>query len=117
MSLSTGYGKSLCFALLPCIFNMKRKIVGATHTLIVMVVSPLIALMKDQASSFTKRGIPAAYVSGKDATDKDTRRKFIRGEYQLVFISPEALCIDKILALSSIRHTVSRNGKELCMYY
>lgn len=89
VALPTGYGKSLCYALLPLIFDMRRGLVERTS--ICMVVSPLIALMKDQSISFTAKGISAAYVSDKESTDKETRRKIVKGEYQLVFISPEAL--------------------------
>ena len=90
VSLPTGYGKSLCYALLPAIFNMKT---GLTElkTSICLIVSPLIALMKDQSVLFAQKGIPAAFVSDKETTDKETRRRIRRGEYQLVFISPEAL--------------------------
>ena len=89
ISLPTGYGKSLCYALLPSIFDMKRRLTETTS--VAMVVSPLIALMKDQSSSFTEKGIVAEYVSDKESTDKETRRKIYKGECQLVFISPEAL--------------------------
>lgn len=89
VSLPTGYGKSLCYALLPAVFDVKRGLVEKTS--IVMVVSPLIALMKDQSMSFTSKGITAGYVSDKESTNKETRRKILRGEFQLVFISPEAL--------------------------
>ena len=89
VALPTGYGKSLCYALLPWIFDMKRGLVEKTS--ICMIVSPLIALMKDQSTSFTSKGISAAYVSDKESTDRDTKRKIIKGECQLVFISPEAL--------------------------
>ena len=89
VSLPTGYGKSLCYALLPYVFDVKRGLVEKTS--IVMIVSPLIALMKDQSASFTRKGISAGYVSDKESTDRETRRKILRGEFQLVFISPEAL--------------------------
>ena len=89
VSLPTGYGKSLCYALLPWIFDMRRGFVERTS--ICMIVSPLIALMKDQSTSFTAKGICAAYVSDKESTNKETRRKVVKGECQLVFISPEAL--------------------------
>ena len=70
VSLPTGlYGKSLCYALLPFIFNVKRGLVEKKS--VVVVVSPLIAFMKDQSSSFTRRGITAGYVS---YTDKETKR-------------------------------------------
>ena len=87
--LPTGYGKSLCYALLPSVFDMQLGLVEKTS--IVMVVSPLIALMKDQSMSFTRKGITTGYVSDRESTDRETRRKVLRGEFQLVFISPEAL--------------------------
>lgn len=44
--LPTGYGKSLCYACLPAVFeNLLHKPSGFS---IVLVVSPLVALMKDQ---------------------------------------------------------------------
>lgn len=52
-----------------------------------MVASMLIALMK----SFTRKGITAGYVSDKETTDRETRRKILCGECQFVFISTEAL--------------------------
>ena len=75
VSLPTGYGKSLCYALLPSVFDAKRGLVEKTS--IVMVVSPLTALMKDQSASFTHRGISAGYVSDKESTDSETRRKIL----------------------------------------
>ena len=60
-------------------------------TSICMVVSPLVALMNDQSASFAVKGISAGYVSDKESTGKEARRKILKGECQLVFISPEAL--------------------------
>ena len=56
-----------------------------------MVSSPLIALIKDQSMSFTRKGVTAGYVSDKKTTDSEARSKVLRGEFQLVFLSPEAL--------------------------
>ena len=89
VALPTGYGKSLCYALLPLVFDRMRGLVEKTS--IVMIVSPLIALVKDQSVSFTRKGISAGYVSDKETTDRETRKKILRGQCQLVFISPEAL--------------------------
>ena len=75
VSPPTGYEKSLCYALLSSIFDMKRGLVEKTS--IAMVVSPLIALMKDQSLSFTHKGITAGYVSDKESTDRETRRKIL----------------------------------------
>lgn len=89
VSLPTGYGKSLCYALLPSIFNTKNGVTERTS--ICLIVSPLIALIKDQSCFFTQKGISAAFVSDKETTDQECRRGIHKGEYQLVFVSPEAL--------------------------
>ena len=44
VSLPTGYGKSLCYTLLSSVFDLLR---GVKEKSIVLVVSPLLALMKD----------------------------------------------------------------------
>ena len=62
VSLPTGEGKSLCYASLPLVFDwIKERHVRKTtsenpSSSIVLVVSPLTALMKDQVESFSKRG-------------------------------------------------------------
>ena len=88
VSLPIGYSK-LCYALLPFIFDVKRGLVKKKS--VIMVVLPLIALMKDQSSSFAHRSITAGYISDKETTDKETKRKILRVESQLVLISPETL--------------------------
>ena len=46
--LPTGYGKSLCYGCLPIVFD---KLLGSSRSKsIVVVVTPLIAIMKDQVS-------------------------------------------------------------------
>ena len=54
--LPTGSGKSLCFAILPEMFNQLSSLHG-----IVLVVSPLISLMQDQVKSVMERGITAVF--------------------------------------------------------
>ena len=49
--LPTGYGKSLCFGCLPIVFNKLLGRVGEDRSIIV-VVTPLIAIMKDQVGAF-----------------------------------------------------------------
>ena len=71
------------------VFNLKHKLKDKTS--IFMIVYPLVAVMKDQASAFTEKGVSAGYKSDKESTDREMRRKVKHGEYQLVFISPEAL--------------------------
>ena len=92
VAIPTGYGKSLCYALLPAIFDSKKGLVGKTS--ICMIVSPLIALMKDQSNVFIKKGISSGFVSDIESINKDMKRKIRKGECQLVFIIPEALFLD-----------------------
>ena len=55
VSIPTGYGKLLRYALLLFIFDVKRGLVEKKS--IAMVVLPLIALMKVQSDSFTRKSI------------------------------------------------------------
>lgn len=103
VSLPTRYGKSLCYALLPSIFNTLKGLTDKTS--ICLVVSPLIALMKDQASFFTQKGISACFVSDNESTDKECKRNIHKGEFQLVFISPEALFLNTCCRVISIDAT------------
>lgn len=57
---------------------------------IVIVVSPLISLMKDQVYKFASRGLTCAYV-GEDQMDSSVKVGVIDGKYQLVYLSPESL--------------------------
>ena len=55
--LPTGYGTSLCYQALPFIMDCKRGLVGSQERSLVLVVSPLIALMVDQVTSLRKRDV------------------------------------------------------------
>ncbi|QJX00195.1 DNA helicase RecQ [Frigoriglobus tundricola] len=80
--LPTGGGKSLCFQA-PAVFRG-----GLT-----VVVSPLIALMKDQVDGLTRIGVPAARLDSTVSNDEwaVTAEAIRSGELRLVFTSPERL--------------------------
>ncbi|MEO8935052.1 MAG: ATP-dependent DNA helicase RecQ [Xanthomarina sp.] len=80
--LPTGGGKSLCF-----------QIPALAKEGICIVVSPLIALMKDQVSSLQQKGIKALSItSGISYTDLDTLLdNCIYGNYKFLYLSPERL--------------------------
>lgn len=80
--LPTGGGKSVCFQV-PAM--MKEGIC--------IVVSPLIALMKDQVQNLRDRGIPAlAVYSGMTYREIDiTLDNAIYGDYKFLYVSPERL--------------------------
>jgi ATP-dependent DNA helicase RecQ len=78
--MPTGMGKSLCYQLPALLLD------GLT-----VVISPLIALMKDQVDSLKKRGIDAVFInSSLGKSERENRYDGIRsGRYRLVFVSPE----------------------------
>ncbi len=80
--MPTGGGKSLCFQL-PTIARE-----GVT-----IVISPLIALMKDQVDSLMATGIPATFINSSLAPSQQQSRVngMTNGEYKLVYIAPERL--------------------------
>ena len=80
--MPTGGGKSLCYQL-PAVM------LGRTA----IVVSPLIALMQDQAAQLAQMGIPAAVLNSSLPNEKQTQviRKASEGEYRLLYLSPERL--------------------------
>ena len=49
----TGYGKSLCFALLPLVYDYLREVKGS----IVVCISPLTALMMEQKTKYSHQGL------------------------------------------------------------
>ena len=85
--LPTGYGKTLCYVLLPYVFDHLR---GKTRSSIVICVSPLISLMMDQAKKYSLLGLATQFV-GQAQEDPSVTRGVLHGGYQLVFMSPEAL--------------------------
>ena len=60
VALPTGYGKSLCYCCLPRVVDLVRSV--EKQSSIVVVVSPLIALMKDQVAACHSKGLTAGYV-------------------------------------------------------
>ncbi len=89
VNLPTGYGKSLIYQALPFIFDITRGIPG--H--IVIVVSPLTNLMKDQVSILNRSGIPAVSLSNITAEDANSVEQ---GHFRVVYGSPECW-LEKVL--------------------
>jgi ATP-dependent DNA helicase RecQ len=58
-----------------------------------LVVSPLIALMKDQVDRLTERGVAATFINSSVERPEqvDRLRRAIAGEYRLLFLAPERL--------------------------
>ena len=79
--LPTGFGKSLIYQLAPLV----AKEMGTRPNPILIVVSPLVALIADQIKEATKLGLKALQLSDNAAHDD-----IIHGRCQLVFGSPES---------------------------
>lgn len=101
--LSTGFGKSLCYAILPKVFDRLNEV--PTGQSLVICVSPLTALMMDQKEKLMKMGITAEFISEihQDLDKIESGRSnlisrnlancrlFISlGAYQLLFISKQS---------------------------
>jgi len=92
--LPTGGGKSLCFQL-PALLG----------TGVTLVVSPLIALMKDQVDSLTALGVSATFVNSflTVAAMNERLDGMAQGRYRLVYVAPERFRNSRFLqALSRI---------------
>jgi ATP-dependent DNA helicase RecQ len=87
--MPTGGGKSLCYQL-PAV-AMGRTCV---------VISPLIALMQDQAQGLRQMGIEAAFLNSSmpPREVQDTMRRAEQGGYQLLYLSPERIVRPDVLA-------------------
>jgi ATP-dependent DNA helicase RecQ len=122
--LPTGYGKSLIFFLLPALLCARKNGFSISKiTSIVIVVSPLNALIKDHINRLNSLGIEAAAVgmkcstSTREAGDQDSissdpedeqedthvacdfqfsdKEKLEKGQYNIVFAHPEFLVSSK----------------------
>ena len=78
--MPTGGGKSLCFQIPALVLP------GLT-----LVISPLIALMKDQVEALERRGISAALINSTLTGDeiRDRLARAVSGELKLLYVAPE----------------------------
>ncbi len=86
--MPTGGGKSLCYQLPALLFD------GIT-----IVISPLIALMKDQVDGLLANGIPATFInSSLGYGEINVRRQSLSGkEIKILYIAPERLVMPEFL--------------------
>ena len=111
--MPTGSGKSMCYQL-PAILDAR----------LTVVVSPLIALMRDQVQQMQLLGGAAATLNSQNDASENakTRRALQAGELRLLFVSPERLlmdgCIDELRGARLARlaideaHCVSEWGHD-----
>ncbi|RCK52576.1 ATP-dependent DNA helicase RecQ [Thalassospira profundimaris] len=88
--MPTGGGKSLCYQI-PALCRHGTAI----------VVSPLIALMKDQVDALTQLGIKAAYINSTLSSDlaREVEMRAVEGDIDLLYVAPERFATDRFLNL------------------
>lgn len=87
--MPTGSGKSMCYQLPALVTG------GLT-----LVVSPLIALMRDQVGQLTRAGVAAASLNSMNSESEaaDAWAKLNAGDLRLLFVSPERLAGEGLVA-------------------
>lgn len=93
IALPTGSGKSVCFASVSLVFDRIRRLKAEkelSQCSVTIVVSPLAALMQDQVSKFSARGLQAAFVANLHEKPS-VQEKALNGMLQLLYFSPEVL--------------------------
>jgi ATP-dependent DNA helicase RecQ len=88
--LPTGGGKSVCYQI-PALLLPEM----------CLVISPLIALMKDQVDALNVLGIPAAFINSAMAAGEIRTRltEARRGKYKLIYVAPERLASEQFTIL------------------
>ncbi len=88
--MPTGGGKSLCY-----------QIPALVREGVAIVVSPLIALMRDQVTALRQLGVRAAFLNSSlgAAEAREVERAMVRGEIDLVYVAPERLVTPRFLEL------------------
>ncbi|MBC8029475.1 MAG: ATP-dependent DNA helicase RecQ [Pyrinomonadaceae bacterium] len=105
--MPTGSGKSLCYQLPAMMLG------GAT-----VVVSPLIALMKDQVDALQARDLPATFINSSIAAAEQGARinALRRGDFKLVYVAPERFRSSRFLeALQSLRVSLFAVDEAHCI--
>jgi ATP-dependent DNA helicase RecQ len=78
---ATGAGKSLCYQLPATL----EQALGGT----VLVVSPLLALMREQTATLRRRGVAALYLGSDHVVSPAEEAGVVQGAFRLVYVSPE----------------------------
>lgn len=112
--MPTGGGKSLCFQI-PALVHAQRYSVTAktakrhsTKVPLTLVLSPLVALMKDQVDTLQRKGIEATFVnSSLDRQERNRRYKQIAsGEFCLLYVTPERFRKEEFVSVIDQREIV-----------
>ena len=87
--MPTGAGKSICYQLPAMLSDYKT-----------IIVSPLVSLMDDQVASLKSNKLPAAKIHSNCTFEENGAawRSFSQGEAKILYVSPERLMTDRMVA-------------------
>ncbi|WP_234734481.1 DNA helicase RecQ [Tellurirhabdus bombi] len=105
--MPTGGGKSVCFQI-PALIKQG----------VCVVVSPLIALMKDQVEALLLNGIPAAYLNSTQTSgeQRQIEQDVTAGRLKLLYVSPEKMQSESFyIFLKSIRISLFAIDEAHCI--
>lgn len=105
--MPTGGGKSLCYQIPALVFD------GLT-----IVVSPLIALMKDQVDALVASGVEAAYINSNLSYEQmhNVYKGMQVGKYKLIYVAPERLMqLDFIQRLQTLHISLFAVDEAHCV--
>jgi ATP-dependent DNA helicase RecQ len=82
--MPTGMGKSLCY-------QLPARVLAEEGAGLTLVISPLIALMKDQVDAALSKGLKAVFINSSLSSDEREARykKLAVGDYELLYVTPE----------------------------
>ena len=91
--MPTGMGKSLCYQI-PAVVDWPSSLPpqsGSDAGPLVLVLSPLIALMKDQVDALCSKGVDATFINSSLKRDERLQRyqQIAEGRFRLLYVTPE----------------------------
>ena len=103
--MPTGMGKSLCYQLPALMLDCR---IGKSSRPLTIVISPLIALMKDQVESLQAKGIDAEFInSSLNRQERESRYQSVADqEYSLLYVTPERFRKPEFLSVLEKRTVV-----------
>ncbi len=94
--MPTGMGKSVCYQIPAIVLSRQNQLAATTlqqpdRPPLTLVISPLIALMKDQVDALVAKGVNATFVnSSLQRSERDLRyRQIGQGGFDMVYVTPE----------------------------
>lgn len=110
--MPTGGGKSLCYQVPALVIadRFRDSESGGANSLppLCLVLSPLVALMKDQVDALQAKGVDATYINSSLQSDERNRRyeQVAQGAFVLLYVTPERFRKDEFLAVLKQRDIV-----------